>query len=163
MFTWKVGRANAAPKLREIDGIWGGELAGHYYFKDFFYSDSGLLAAVLVLGILSSLKEKGITFSAIMDSIARYDNSGEINFKVEDKQGAMDAVRAHFTAEEEPVSVMDFDGYRLDFKDWWFNIRPSNTEPYLRFICEARSEEALREKTAQAQEIIEKRFGGTRQ
>ncbi len=163
VFTWKVGRANAAPKLREIDGIWGGELAGHYYFKDFFYSDSGLLAAVLVLGILSSLKEKGITFSAIMDSIARYDNSGEINFKVEDKQGAMDAVRAHFTAEEEPVSVMDFDGYRLDFKDWWFNIRPSNTEPYLRFICEARSEEALREKTAQAQEIIEKRFGGTRQ
>ncbi|MGN0195317.1 MAG: phosphomannomutase/phosphoglucomutase [Candidatus Cryptobacteroides sp.] len=163
VFTWKVGRANAAPKLREIDGIWGGELAGHYYFKDFFYSDSGLLAAILVLGILSSLKEKGITFSGIMDTIAKYDNSGEINFKVEDKQGAMDAVRAHFTASEEPVSVMDFDGYRLDFKDWWFNIRPSNTEPYLRFICEARSEEALREKVAQAQEIIEKRFGGTRQ
>lgn len=163
VFTWKVGRANAAPKLREIDGIWGGELAGHYYFKDFFYSDSGLLASILVLRVLSTLKEKGITFSEIMGRIARYQNSGEINFKVEDKKGAMDAVREHFTSMEAPVSVMDFDGYRVDFKDWWFNIRPSNTEPYLRFICEARSAEVLAAKIAETQEILEKRFGAIRQ
>lgn len=163
VFTWKVGRANAAPKLREIDGIWGGELAGHYYFKDFFYSDSGLLASILVLRVLSTLKEKGITFSEIMGRIARYQNSGEINFKVEDKKGAMDAVRDHFTSMEAPVSVMDFDGYRVDFKDWWFNIRPSNTEPYLRFICEARSAEVLSARIAETQEILEKRFGAIRQ
>lgn len=163
VFTWKVGRANAAPKLREIDGIWGGELAGHYYFKDFFYSDSGLLASLLVLRVLASLKKKGITFSGIMDTIAKYQNSGEINFRVEDKKGAMDAVREHFTAEEKPVSIMDFDGYRVDFEDWWFNIRPSNTEPYLRFICEARSAEVLKEKIAQTQNILETQFKATRQ
>lgn len=163
VFTWKVGRANAAPKLREIDGIWGGELAGHYYFKDFFYSDSGLLASLLVTRVLASLKKKGITFSGIMDTIAKYQNSGEINFRVEDKKGAMDAVREHFTAEEKPVSMMDFDGYRVDFEDWWFNIRPSNTEPYLRFICEARSAEVLKEKIAQTQNILETQFKATRQ
>lgn len=163
VFTWKVGRANAAPKLREIDGIWGGELAGHYYFKDFFYSDSGLLASLLVLRVLASLKKKGVTFSGIMDTIAKYQNSGEINFRVEDKKGAMDAVREHFTAEEKPVSIMDFDGYRVDFEDWWFNIRPSNTEPYLRFICEARSAEVLKEKIAQTQNILETQFKATRQ
>lgn len=162
VFTWKVGRANAAPKLREIDGIWGGELAGHYYFKDFFYSDSGLLASLLVLRVLASLKKKGVTFSGIMDTIAKYQNSGEINFRVEDKKGAMDAVREHFTAEEKPVSMMDFDGYRVDFEDWWFNIRPSNTEPYLRFICEARSAEVLKEKIAQTQNILETQFKATR-
>lgn len=163
VFTWKVGRANAAPKLREIDGIWGGELAGHYYFKDFFYSDSGLLASLLVLRVLASLKKKGVTFSGIMDTIAKYQNSGEINFRVEDKKGAMDAVREHFTAEEKPVSIMDFDGYRVDFEDWWFNIRPSNTEPYLRFICEARSAEVLKDKIAQTQNILETQFKATRQ
>ena len=163
VFTWKVGRTNAAPKLREIDGIWGGELAGHYYFKDFFYSDSGLLASLLVTRVLASLKKKGITFSGIMDTIAKYQNSGEINFRVEDKKGAMDAVREHFTAEEKPVSIMDFDGYRVDFEDWWFNIRPSNTEPYLRFICEARSAEVLKDKIAQTQNILETQFKATRQ
>lgn len=57
---------------------------------------------------------------------------------------------------------MDFDGYRLEFKDWWFNIRPSNTEPYLRFICEAASEPMMQEKISAVQEIIEKQFGGKR-
>lgn len=98
-----------------------------------------------------------------MGRIARYQNSGEINFKVEDKKGAIDAVREHFTSAEEPVSVMNFDGYRVDFKDWWFNIRPSNTEPYLRFICEARSAEVLSARIAETQEILEKRFGAIRQ
>ena len=96
MYTWKVGRANAARRLREIDGIWGGELAGHYYFKDFFYSDSGLLASILILRVLANLKKEGISFSQIIGKIARYQNSGEINFKLTDKQGAMDAVKAHF-------------------------------------------------------------------
>jgi len=157
--TWRVGRAYAAPKLREIDGLWGGELAGHYYFKDFFYSDSGLLASLIVLGIVSDLKKEGKRLSDVMDSMTRYCNSGEINFRLEDKPGAMEAIKNHFMAQETPQAVMDFDGYRLEFPQWWFNIRPSNTEPYLRFICEATSEELLKEKTEQVTNILTSRFG----
>ncbi len=162
MHTWRVGRAFAAPKLREIDGLWGGELAGHYYFKDFFYSDSGMLASIIVLRIVSALKKKGLTLSGEIDKLTRYRNSGEINFRVEDKKGAMDAVRDHFFAQAKPDAFMDFDGYRAEYPDWWFNIRPSNTEPYLRFICEATTDEVLNRKIAEVQEIIETRFGGTR-
>lgn len=160
--TWRVGRAFAAPRLREIDGLWGGELAGHYYFKDFFYSDSGLLASLIVLRIVSSLKKEGRTFSDAIADIARYSSSGEINFRVEDKQGAMKRVCEYFESEETPLAKMDFDGFRLEFPQWWFNIRPSNTEPYLRFICEAPSAGLLEDKIAAAQNIIEKEFGGTR-
>ena len=160
--TWRVGRAFAAPKLREIDGLWGGELAGHYYFKDFFYSDSGMLASIIVLRIVSALKKQGRTLSGEIDKLTRYRNSGEINFRVEDKKGAMDAVRDYFLGAEKADAFMDFDGYRAEFHDWWFNIRPSNTEPYLRFICEATTDEVLKEKIAKAQEIVEKQFGGVR-
>ena len=162
MHTWRVGRAFAAPKLREIDGLWGGELAGHYYFKDFFYSDSGMLASIIVLRIVSALKKQGRTLSGEIDKLTRYRNSGEINFRVEDKKGAMDAVRDHFFAAAKPDAFMDFDGYRAEYPDWWFNIRPSNTEPYLRFICEATTDEVLKAKIAEVQEIIERQFGGVR-
>lgn len=160
--TWKVGRAFAAPKLREIDGLWGGELAGHYYFKDFFYSDSGMLSSIIVLRIVAALKKKGVRFSEEVDSLVGYKNSGEINFKVEDKAGAMEAVKAHFEAGEKCEKLMDFDGYRLEFPEWWFNIRPSNTEPYLRFICEATTDELLQKKIAETTKIIVEQFGGSR-
>ena len=162
LHTWRVGRAFAAPKLREIDGLWGGELAGHYYFKDFFYSDSGMLASIIVLRIVAALKKQGKTFSQQIDELTKYKNSGEINFRVEDKAGAMEAVKEHFEASEKPEAVMDFDGYRLEFPQWWFNIRPSNTEPYLRFICEATTDELLQKKIAEAAAIIEGKFGGKR-
>ena len=158
MFTWKVGRANAARKLRELDGVWGGELAGHYYFRDFFYSDSGLLASILVLRVLAAMKKDGVTFSQLIRKISRYQNSGEINFKLEDKKGAMDAIKNHFESQEKPTAFMDFDGYRVEFPDWWFNIRPSNTEPYLRFICEATSKEVLDTKIAEVKEILKTQF-----
>lgn len=154
--TWKVGRAFAAPKLREMDGLWGGELAGHYYFKDFFYSDSGLLSSMIVLRIVAKLKKEGRTFSEAMAGIAAYANSGEINFKIEDKAGAMDAVKDYFMSRDKATAFMDFDGYRVEFKDWWFNIRPSNTEPYLRFICEASSRNLLEQKITQTKEILTK-------
>lgn len=162
LHTWKVGRAFAAPKLREIDGLWGGELAGHYYFKDFFYSDSGLLSSLIVLRIVSALKKKGVRFSEQIDAMTGYCNSGEINFRLDDKPAAMKAVCEHFSAAEKPLKVMDFDGYRLEFRDWWFNIRPSNTEPYLRFICEAHTPEMLEQKVKEAQELLESRFGAVR-
>lgn len=154
MATWRVGRAFAAPKLREIDGVYGGEFAGHYYFKEFFYSDSGIMASLIVLSILSDLKREGKTFSQVIDKIATYNNSGEINFKIERKAEAMEAVKNWFTSVEKPTAIMDFDGYRVEFPDWWFNIRPSNTEPYLRLIAEAKGEKMLQEKVAKAREII---------
>jgi len=125
-----------------------GELAGHYYFRDFYYSDSGLLAALLVLRVVKKrvvkkLKEKGISFAQIIKRISSYANTGEVNFKIEKKQEAMDAVKDYFMENEPPQSFLDVDGYRLDFEDWWFNIRPSNTEPYLRFLAEAKSKELL--------------------
>ena len=155
MATWRVGRAFAAPKLREIDGVYGGEFAGHYYFKEFFYSDSGIMASLIVLSILSDLKREGKTLSQVIDKIAAYNNSGEINFKIERKAEAMEAVKDWFTSVEKPTAIMDFDGYRVEFPDWWFNIRPSNTEPYQRLIAEAKGEKMLQEKVAKAREIIE--------
>ncbi len=156
MHTWRVGRAFAAHKLREIDGIFGGELAGHYYFRDFFYSDSGMLATLIVLRIVSSLKAKGIKLSVAIDKISQYANSGEINFRIEQKKEAMEAAKEYFFENEKPTAFFDFDGYRLEFKDWWFNIRPSNTEPYLRLLAEANSEKLLSEKVNTLKEIIAK-------
>ncbi len=159
MNTWRVGRAYAALKLREIDGVFGGELAGHYYFRDFFYSDSGMLAAILILNVAAKMKAQGVSLSRLIARIEKYQNSGEINFKLEDKLGAMNAVRDHFMNTEKSTAYMDFDGYRVEFPDWWFNIRPSNTEPYLRFLCEATSKELLDEKVAKVREILTTQFG----
>jgi len=159
MEMWRVGRAYAATKLKEIDGIFGGELAGHYYFKDFYYSDSGILASLLILDVIAKMKDKGISVSQLIGKIKKYENSGEINFKIEEKQGAMDAVISYFKTLEEPTAFFDFDGYRLEYKDWWLNIRPSNTEPYLRFLCEANSTELLNSIKDQVLGIIEG-YGG---
>ena len=155
MNTWRVGRAFAALKLRELDGVYGGELAGHYYFRDFFYSDSGMLASILSLNVVAKMKAQGVSLSQLIGRIEKYQNSGEINFRLERKQEAMDAVRDHFMSTEKATASMDFDGYRVEFPDWWFNIRPSNTEPYLRFLCEATSQELLEEKVAKVREIVE--------
>ena len=153
--TWRVGRAYAALKLRELVGVYGGELAGHYYFRDFYYSDSALLTASIVLRLLSQFKRQGKTMSQVIREISAYSNSGEINFRIEEKQKAMDAVRDHFMNIGKPARFLDFDGYRLDYPDWWLNIRPSNTEPYLRFIAEAKSPEKLKEICETVKSIVE--------
>ena len=154
MEIWRVGRAYAALKLREIDGSFGGEFAGHYYFRDFFYSDSAMIASQVLLHVFSDMKRKGISVSQLINQIKQYANSGEINFTIERKKEAMEAVKEHFCAAEMPTKVMDFDGYRIEFADWWFNIRPSNTEPYLRLLMEARTEAMLQEKLAEMKEVL---------
>lgn len=155
MYIWRVGRAYAAMKLREIDGAFGGEYAGHYYFREFFYSDSAMIAAQVALHVFSEMKKKGVSVSQLIAQIKRYANSGEINFTIEKKREAMEAVKAACIAEEKPERVLDFDGYRVEFADWWFNIRPSNTEPYLRLIMEARTESLLKEKRTFIEHILE--------
>lgn len=154
MYIWRVGRAYAAMKLREIDGAFGGEYAGHYYFRDFFYSDSAMIAAQVLLHVFAEMKKKGVSVSQLIGRIRRYANSGEINFTIEEKKAAMEAVVKTAVAQEKPERILDFDGYRVEFPDWWFNIRPSNTEPYLRLLMEARTEALLAEKRAFIEGIL---------
>ena len=156
LHTWKVGHAFAKLKLREIKGIFGGELAGHYYFRDFYNCDSGILASLIVLEVVSIFKKQGVTLSEIIEKIKAYENSGEINFKIEKKLDAMEKVKNHFLQIETPTKIFDFDGYRIEFPEWWFNIRPSNTEPYLRLVAEARTKELLDSKVAEIKGIIGK-------
>jgi len=155
MYMWRVGRAYAALKLRQINGLFGGELAGHYYFRDFYYSDSGMLACLIMLNVFAEMKKQGKMVSELMAEIAGgYINSGEINFKIQQKAEAMEAIKDYFMGLEKATAFYDFDGYRVEFRDWWFNIRPSNTEPYLRFLAEALSRDLLDEKLAEVNRIL---------
>ena len=155
MHMWRVGRAYAALKLREIDGLFGGELAGHYYFRDFYFSDSAYVAALIILSEVKKFHDQGITLSQLIAGISKYYGTGEINFHIDKKTEAMEALKAAFTAEEMPTAFFDFDGYRVEFPNWWFNVRPSNTEPYLRFLAEARTPELIAEKREKALQILE--------
>lgn len=149
---WKVGHAFAKLKIREINGIFGGELAGHYYFKDFGNCDSGILASLLVLNVVKELKKEGKTLSSFLKDIIVYYNSRETNFRLENKDGAIEALYNKYAPCAE--KVYDFDGYRIEYKTWWFNVRKSNTEPYLRIVCEAKTEEELKEKMEEISSII---------
>ena len=91
----------------------------------------------------------------MISSISSYANSGEINFVVEEKYEAINRVIKEISSRETPVNTYDFDGVRLEFEDWWFNIRPSNTEPYLRFLAEAKNEELLERKVRTIRQILE--------
>ena len=139
-----VGHAFAKPALREENALCGGELAGHYYFSEFFGCDSGLLAATRILSEVAKAKAAGMTFSEMMKPIvSRYANSGEINFKVDDKEAAISRVLAIAKTFGEEMSRSEIDGVRVDFADGWINVRKSNTEPYLRLVAEADDPEKL--------------------
>ena len=133
-----VGHAFAKPILRKIEAVCGGELAGHYYFSEFHGCDSGALAALRILGEIAKAKSEGRTFSEMMRPISGvYANSGEMNFKVEDKGLAISRVLA--AAKEKlprELSRSEIDGIRIEYAEGWVNIRKSNTEPYLRLIVE---------------------------
>lgn len=151
---WKVGHAFAKMKIREIDAVFGGELAGHYYFRrDFFNCDSGILASLLVLSVVKSLKEEGRTLSQLIDSIVKYSNTGEVNFKLEEKDECIARILEHFKSEN-PSKILSFDGYRIEFPSWWFSIRKSNTEPYLRIVLEAQSKEEMENRLKEIKDII---------
>ena len=140
-----VGHAFAKPALREENALCGGELAGHYYFSEFFGCDSGLLAATRILSEVAKAKAAGMTFSEMMKPIvSRYANSGEINFKVDDKEAAIARALAVAKTFGEESSRSEIDGVRVDFADGWINVRKSNTEPYLRLVAEADGPEKLK-------------------
>ena len=140
-----VGHAFAKPILRKTGALCGGELAGHYYFSEFFGCDSGLLAATRILSEVAKAKAAGMTFSGMMKPIvSRYANSGEINFKVDDKEAAIARALAVAKTFGEESSRSEIDGVRVDFADGWINVRKSNTEPYLRLVAEADGPEKLK-------------------
>ncbi len=153
-----VGHAFAKPLLRQYQAVGGGELAGHYYFRDFFGCDSGVLAARRILNVIAQAKREGRTFSQLMAPIStKYANSGELNFKVADKAAAI--VRVLKVAESELMpkgagpgpEKITLDGVRLECPEGWINVRPSNTEPYLRLIVECDTPERLRAWTERLQ------------
>ena len=141
-----VGHAFAKPILRKTGALCGGELAGHYYFSEFFGCDSGLLAATRILSEVAKAKAAGKTFSGMMRPIvSRYANSGEINFKVDNKEAAIARVLAVAKTLGEETGRSEIDGYRLEYRDGWISVRKSNTEPYLRLIVECRDRPMLEE------------------
>jgi len=140
-----VGHAFAKPVLRESGAICGGELAGHYYFSEFHCCDSGILAALRILGEVAAAKSEGRTFSEMMRPISGvYANSGEMNFKVADKDAAIGRVLAAAAEKLPPeVSRSTMDGLRLEYAEGWVSVRKSNTEPYLRLLIECDTSERL--------------------
>ena len=151
---WKVGHAFAKVKLRELRAPCGGELAGHYYFRDFHWCDSAVLCAEIVLARAAAAKKAGLRFADLVREIDVYANSGECNYTVPDKDGALAAVRSWAGTLPPPDRVLDFDGVRYDWPDWWFNVRKSNTEPYLRLIAEAKTPEALAARKAEIEDVL---------
>ncbi len=136
---YRVGHAYMKAKMREVNAIFGGELSGHYYFRDNYYTDSGMIATLQLLNHLSTTEKP---LSKLVDPLRRYAQSGEINFQVEEKEAAMEALAQQFKEAE----IDRLDGITIAFKDWWFNVRPSNTEPFLRLNLEAPNQQQMKEK-----------------
>ena len=132
----RVGHSFIKAVMASEHAVFGGEHSAHYYFKDFFNADTGMLAA---MHVLAALGEQDGTLSDLMDRYDPYVASGEINSEIEDKAAAVDRVRAHFAAADPAVTVEDMDGttFTHPTQGWWFNLRPSNTEPFLRLNAEA--------------------------
>jgi len=151
-----VGHAFAKPTLRRIGAVCGGELAGHYYFSEFFGCDSGMLAATRTLGEIASAKLAGKSFSEMMRPITcRYANSGELNFRVEDMTAAITRVMECVARELPPErSRSTIDGTRIEFDAGWINLRRSNTEPYLRLIAECETSDQLSDWTSRLSAAI---------
>jgi phosphomannomutase len=132
----RVGHSFVKATMAETGAVFGGEHSGHYYFRDNYRADSGIITAMVVLELLSRSSRP---LSKLLVPFHRYANSGEINTVVTDPERAVDAVAQRVNAEA--TSIDRLDGLTADFGEWWFNLRPSNTEPLLRLNVEARTEE----------------------
>jgi phosphomannomutase len=143
----RVGHSFVKQVMAETGAVFGGEHSGHYYFRENYRADSGLIAAVVVLEQLSRAEAP---LSQVLVPYRRYRSSGEINSRVNDQLGTIDAVAAAFAGGRADRT----DGLTVEFEDWWFNVRPSNTEPLLRLNVEARTEELLKDKTEELLSVI---------
>ena len=132
----RVGHSFMKKTLRDSHAIFGGELSGHFYYQDNFYADSGMITLSHMINILSGAD---VPISELVQPLRRYRTSGEVNFKVEDKQTMMKELAKIY----EEGQYDDLDGVTIQFREWWFNVRPSNTEPLLRLNVEAKTPELL--------------------
>ncbi len=137
----RVGHSYIKAEMRQLNGIFGGEHSGHFYFRDNWYADSGLIAFLIILELVS-VENKPL--SELLKPLDRGFRSGEINSIVTDVQGKLRDLEQHFGKDAQSVDHLD--GITLDFGDWWFNVRPSNTEPLLRLNVEANSPELMQQK-----------------
>ena len=147
----RVGHAFVKALMRQHQALFAGELSYHFYFRDFFYCESGIYA---LLEMLSLLEESEASLAELVAPLLRYAHSGEINFRIEDKEPAMEETEKRYSA----GTVSRLDGLSVDFADWWFNLRASNTEPFLRLNVEANSKPVMEEKVAEIGAILS-RYG----
>ena len=135
----KVGFVNVRNGLLENNGIMGGELSGHYCFRDNYYLDSGMIGFLVLLQIISEEHKK---ISEIVQELSPYAKSSEINFEVSNKEEILNKIKAKYTDGRQDY----LDGITVEYNNWWFNVRPSNTEPLLRLTVEADTKDLLEEK-----------------
>lgn len=135
----RVGHSFIKALMADTDAVFGGEHSGHFYFRDFWRADSGMLAALHAIAALGETPA-GTTLSGLLRSYDRYPMSGEINTEVADQQAAIDRIRRAYQGRSDmgEITIEDFDGMTIAGVDWWFNVRPSNTEPLLRLNVEAK-------------------------
>jgi phosphomannomutase len=143
----RVGHSYIKTIMADTDALFGGEHSGHYYFRDNYRADSGAIAALVVLEVLSRSTQP---LSVLRQTFERYADSGEINTEVSDPQAVIDAVARHYSGAKQDR----LDGLTVDFGDWWFNLRPSNTEPLLRLNLEASDRETCDAHTAEVLSLI---------
>ncbi|MEA2510620.1 MAG: phosphomannomutase [Thermomicrobiales bacterium] len=150
-----VGHSLIKKIMREEDAVFGGEHSGHFYFRDNWYADSGMIALLTVLQLVS---ESGQTLSDILRPLDTRVRTGELNFKVEDKTAALDRIESTFRAQGATIDRLD--GVTVKFADWWVNVRASNTEPLLRVNAEADTPERLEQITKEVLSLIQGTGGG---
>ena len=139
----RVGHAFFKRRMRETNAIFGGEVTGHYYFRDNFYADNGFIPALLILELMS---KKGQSLADLLEPLrARYFISGEINTKLS-SMDAVPAKLAQIAAKYADGHQYELDGISVEYPDWHFNVRPSNTEPLLRLNLEATNPRLMEEK-----------------
>lgn len=153
---WKVGHAFAKRKMKELDAVVGGELAGHYYFREFGYCDSAILACLILLNIILDLESQGKTIADKIKEISIYETLEETNFVVLEKDECINEINEYMRKKYDVIKEYDFDGIRLEFANFWLNVRKSNTEPYLRLVLEANNKEILDERLKELTNIINK-------
>jgi phosphomannomutase len=153
----RVGHSFIKQVMAETGAIFGGEHSGHYYFRDNYRADSGIIAAMVVLELLSVT---GKPLSELLAPFDRYADSGEINTVVDDPARAVESMAAEVEAAGGALGVADrLDGLTVDRGDWWFNLRPSNTEPLLRLNVEAPDAASLATRVAEVQADIARLLG----
>lgn len=146
----RVGWSNVSEVMRKEGSQLGGEFANHFFFEEFGHREAIDYTFLLVL---AAWRESGKKFSELTKELQRGYNSGEINLRVKDKEGTIQRVKD--AIKDEATKVIEIDGLRCEFgEDWWFILRPSNTEPLLRLIAEANNEKTLKEKVAVMSELI---------